>query len=1113
MARQSGVSGSPVVRCLYCRGKDLERVTERVDGMPVLACSDCGLMMVAELPSDPASLYTEDYFEKNQAASMGYMDYFSSPAANVIGKYAFARLLVDKPDRHLDLGAADGSLMEVFRDQGIDTTGLEISEHAVKIAKAKGLIVTESDLSKFPSKTVGSDLITAFDVLEHVADPRKVLEQANNALTNGGCFVFSTLAVTKRDATEYWFNNSLEHLVYFTSQSLERILTDVFGKKTFAFMELNINGVTEFWGVARKNTSLTKEIKLFEMIDKDGFDSGNAEGAYLLALFYLQVARHAAAAKVAKYFATQWSALQAVRVAFYSEFYKGNFQEAVNLVEQDRRSSAVRSAVFWQAYEYARRQYEQADRRVIAEEHAAQMARQQTQNETLSDEIVSLRGQVFKLRDELHVLRNSRMVGKIIKARNVMGAALPKVPHAPRWALRKAHAVVSPFIPEAMKPTLRKGRDKLKRALHRRLQSQMTYRTVNTAAWDRQYPLVSVIIPYYNRADTIDETLDSLARQTFCDFETIIVDDGSTNPESVVKFNSLAEHQTSPKLIRQINQGVAAARNNGIQHSRGKYIVCLDSDDMIAPTYLEKAVVLLETSPDVSLVTSHQDMFGVINEMFCKNPYNPLQLYRDNMVITAAAFRRELWEATGGYKSNIGYEDWEFWLCAAEHGHWGKLVPEALFYYRTSLQSRYVEDKDVHWDNIKTIRNLHRSYIKKVKALLAERRHIQHLVDPVDAFRNLSHSEQFHMPDNNKPNVLIVIPWMTFGGAESLLYAYGLEIRDRFNLSFITGLRSENEWEYKFRELTDRIYHMPNLFDDDRLYLEFISHYITTRHIDVMHIVHNGFMFELLPELRKRHPSLKILVTMFNDRVEFFEESLRYAEYIDAYSSDNQRVVDHFQRNLPSKKAVVIPNGIDCFDRFNPDLFDRAEQRRALGVADDELVILFIGRLSEEKNPDVFVAAAKKLLASDKASGVRFFMIGDGSMRPQIEQAIHALDNKTAVTYLGYQTDVPKYLSAADVYVLPSAFEGFPTSMLEAMAMNVLVIASDVGAVSTVIESGRNGFVVTPGSAEEIADAIYRLRHDPKLFAACKRDLRNIILAKYSTKVLGDNYTGFYNEP
>jgi glycosyltransferase involved in cell wall biosynthesis len=326
-------------------------------------------------------------------------------------------------------------------------------------------------------------------------------------------------------------------------------------------------------------------------------------------------------------------------------------------------------------------------------------------------------------------------------------------------------------------------------------------------------------------------------------------------------------------------------------------------------------------------------------------------------------------------------------------------------------------------------------------------------------------------------------------------------------------LRSDNEWEHKFRELTDRIYHMPNLFDDERLYLEFISHYITTRRVDVMHVVHNGFMFDLLPELRRRHPRLKILVTMFNDRVEFFPDSMRHAECIDAYSSDNQRVVDHLHRLLGSgKKAVVIPNGVNCFERFNPELYDRAEVRRELGLRDDELMVLYIGRLSEEKNPDVFVAAARKMLAARKASGIRFFMIGDGPMRPQIERAIHALGNKSAVTYLGYRTEVPKFLSAADVYVLPSAFEGFPTSVLEAMAMNVAVIASDVGAVSSVIDSGNNGFVVTPGSAVEIAEALYRLRQNPKLLAQFKRDSRNLVTTKYSTKVLGENYARFYFE-
>ncbi len=722
-----------------------------------------------------------------------------------------------------------------------------------------------------------------------------------------------------------------------------------------------------------------------------------------------------------------------------------------------------------------------------------------------TNEVLSLRTEVFHLRDEIQSLRNSRVLGRIIKTRDVVGEARKQATSLPRRTVHKVRVVGAPLVPARVRKRIK--------AVYKRAKSidrNQTVKVLSYKPWDISKPLVSVVIPYFNRADTIDDTLQSLDWQTFIDFEVLLVDDGSTDVVSIDKLADLKQHTLNITVIRQANQGVAAARNTGISQAQGKYVICLDSDDMLDPTYIEKAVALLETQPDVAIATSWMDVFGVKKERYKNIPYNPLQLYKNNMVVTAGAFRKDAWEKSGGYKSGIGYEDWDFWLTLGEHGFWGKLIPEALFLYRTSMQSRYVEDKDVHWNNMKKIRDLHPKYVSNVKRLLAQRRQTRHTVEPANALINLSLPQSFKTAGNNKPNVLITVPWMTFGGAETLIYNYCREIKEDFNITFVTGLLSDHEWEYKFKEITPNVYHLANLFDDEALRLEFIANYIKTRNIQLLHVIHNGFTFKMIPELKKRFPDLKVAVTMFNDRVEYFEQSIGYAEYIDNYISDNSKVAKNYQKQIgPSANTTVVPNGINCYEEFSPSLFDREKERATLGLDDRQLGIFFVGRLSEEKNPDVFVEVAEKLLKSAPDTRLKFFVIGDGPMRAEIEQMIKRV-NSPSILYLGYQSEVARYFSAADIFVLPSSIEGFPLSILEAMAMRVVVVASDVGAVAEVVENNKEGFVVSPGSVDEIADALLVLSKDHSKLANMKKSARKKVEAKYSNRILGSNYKKLY---
>lgn len=196
-------------------------------------------------------------------------------------------------------------------------------------------------------------------------------------------------------------------------------------------------------------------------------------------------------------------------------------------------------------------------------------------------------------------------------------------------------------------------------------------------------PQVSVVVPCYNGGRYIPQLLDSLARQTFRDFEIIIVDDGSTDESTQT---ALAALDPSIRVIRQANKGLSAARNTGIAASRAELVVPLDCDDTFAPPFIGEAVELIRTAPaDVAMVLCHMTLLGAAKGELERH-FNRFDLLFTNPIPSAVLLRKESWLAAGGYDENMrdGYEDWEFYLRLMLRGYRGITIPKPYMNYLIS---------------------------------------------------------------------------------------------------------------------------------------------------------------------------------------------------------------------------------------------------------------------------------------------------------------------------------------------------------------------------------------------------------------------------------------------
>ena len=197
-------------------------------------------------------------------------------------------------------------------------------------------------------------------------------------------------------------------------------------------------------------------------------------------------------------------------------------------------------------------------------------------------------------------------------------------------------------------------------------------------------PLVSVMIPYYNCKPYIAEALMSIDQQTYDNIEIIVVDDGS-NPEHAAYLQNYLIDKSNIQLIKQVNQGVAAARNLAAEYAKGKYFLFLDADDMILPTYIEKCVALLESQPNCKLVYPEAEFFEAQAGKWVIPEYQDFQsLLLGNKFPSSVSMHRSAdYRIIGGFDESLQtHEDWDYWIRLLENNGKVHKIPEVLFLYR-----------------------------------------------------------------------------------------------------------------------------------------------------------------------------------------------------------------------------------------------------------------------------------------------------------------------------------------------------------------------------------------------------------------------------------------------
>jgi glycosyltransferase involved in cell wall biosynthesis len=220
-----------------------------------------------------------------------------------------------------------------------------------------------------------------------------------------------------------------------------------------------------------------------------------------------------------------------------------------------------------------------------------------------------------------------------------------------------------------------------------------------------------------------------------------------------------------------------------------------------------------------------------------------------------------------------------------------------------------------------------------------------------------------------------------------------------------------------------------------------------------------------------------------------------------------QKLID--QDSSIAEKVCVIYNAVDV-ERFG------GAQRETTNVLVTiekhcKLIAVLANMYSRVKGHACLIDAARAVCQAD--SSARFLLIGDGPERGRLEAQVRDAGLVNNVMFLGRRTDVPELLACCDLSVLPSESEGFPNALLESMSAGLPVVATAVGGSKEIVENGKNGLLVPPGSPEKLAEAVLLLLQDSRLAKRLAQAGQNDMQKYFSFDRLIDELEQLYQEP
>lgn len=330
--------------------------------------------------------------------------------------------------------------------------------------------------------------------------------------------------------------------------------------------------------------------------------------------------------------------------------------------------------------------------------------------------------------------------------------------------------------------------------------------------------------------------------------------------------------------------------------------------------------------------------------------------------------------------------------------------------------------------------------------------------------------------------VLYLSTSMGMGGADKLLLTAAQEMRARGHEVLIASLTPLGPMGLEARSMgipTESL-EMRRGFPDPRGLVR-VVHLTRSWRPDVVHshMIHANLMARALRLLVPLPALISTIHNIYEGGLAWMAAYRLTNRLVDQMTIVSQAAADRFvtESIIPKELLRVLPNGLDITPFQNVPASARESLRRSMGL-DGEFVWLAVGRFEVAKDyPNMLRAFAKVRQLDDRAV---LLLVGQGSLQGEAESLSRDLGLASTVRFLGVRNDVPELMSAADGYVLSSAWEGMPIVLLEAAAAGLPIVATVAGGNHEVVSDELSGFLVPPRDSDELSRVMLRLMGLPE---------------------------------
>ena len=622
-------------------------------------------------------------------------------------------------------------------------------------------------------------------------------------------------------------------------------------------------------------------------------------------------------------------------------------------------------------------------------------------------------------------------------------------------------------------------------------------------------PLISIIMPFYNDKEHIEQTINSLLNQTFPAFEILIIDDGSNDKESVEKLKEIQKLDSRIKVHHKENGGAAVARDYGVSKTAktSKYIVFCDSDDLLNKTYLETAFWTLETNQKASW--AYTDSIGFEGTEYTWNKwFDSNKMKKENDLVITSMIKKDDFNEVEGFNINEKnvYEDWNLWLKLIAKGHF----PVHMNYYGCWYRRKAESELNRARENNERAMEIINATAKTIKGDIKAKQYPLFnydwdiIKDEVKSIPSVKRSE------NNRINLLMIIPWMVMGGADQFNFDLISRLdKSKYDITIISTEPAVNTYRQAFEDYAT-VYDL-STFLDQKYWVAFINYIIEKNNINIILNTNSEFGYGMLPYLKAKHQNIPIIdyVHMeewYNRNGGYSRDSSGVASVLDKtlVCNENSRkiLIDHFGRNEKEVETVYI--GVDE-KKFDPSKYDRDKLKEKYNLPKDKYIMSFICRISEQKRPMLLLEVIKKL--KETRDDFVVLIIGDGNLLNKMKSTAKKYNLLNNMIFMGRTNKTDEIYDVSDLTINCSIKEGLALTAYESLAMGVPVVSSDVGGQKELIDENTGVIVPCMQEEEDIFDFNYSEKEVQNYVDAINKILAN--LKKYKQNCRKKILNGF----